>query len=53
MKISKATFRHETLGDQQRRVSSKKFVRLCEAASAKPGPARPQPLWRAEHTGTT
>ncbi len=35
MKTSKIIFRQESLGDQQRRVSSKKFARLREAASAK------------------
>ncbi len=34
-------------------VGSKKFARLREAASAKSGPARPQPFFRAERTGNT
>ena len=39
MKTSKIIFRLESLGDQQRRVSSKKFARLREAAPAKAGNA--------------
>ncbi len=32
MRISKAVFRHNTLGDQQRRAGSKKSACLCQAA---------------------
>ncbi len=53
MKISKAIFRPEAVRHQQHRGRSKMSTRLREAASAKPGPARPQLFLRAARTGST